>query len=175
VAPALEAILSADRPRLARHLEDLTGHLLRGLKCLRHSTGAALVTIHGPGGPDGRGATVAVTLRDSRGKVLPYWVVEADARSAGLAIRGGCFCNPGCAEGAFGWSGDATAPCLDSLGADFTVPQFAKCLGEGPVGAIRLSLGLGSLRRDVDVALTFLRRYLGEARERGSSGGQGSA
>lgn len=161
VAPALDAILATDRTRLAGHLQALTGRLLRGLAKLRHSNGTPLVTIHGPTHLAGRGATVAVTLRDRRGKVLPYWLVESDARAAGLAIRGGCFCNPGCAEAAFGWSGGTTAPCLDALGSDFTIPKFAECLGAGPVGAVRISLGLGSLRRDVDVALTFLGGYLG--------------
>jgi len=160
VAPALETILGVDRPRLAGHLEALAGELLRGLTCLRHANGAPLVVIHGPRDVRDRGATIAITLRDPKGKVLPYWSCEADARKAGLAVRGGCFCNPGCAEAAFGWAAGETAPCLDSLGAGFTIPKFAECLGDGPVGAIRLSLGLGSLRRDVDVALAFLRGYV---------------
>jgi selenocysteine lyase/cysteine desulfurase len=159
VAPALDAIMAADRPRLAEHLRALTGHLLRGLASLRHANGAPLVAIHGPTDLHSRGATVAITLRDPHGTVFPFWSVEADARDAGLAIRGGCFCNPGCAEAAFGWSATTTAPCLDALGAQFTIPKFAECLGQGPAGAIRMSLGLGSLRRDVDVALTFFGGY----------------
>ena len=161
VAPALETILAAGRERLAGHLQTLTGELLRGLEGLRHSTGAPLVAIHGPRDLQARGATVAITIRDPAGKVVPYWVVEADARRAGIALRGGCFCNPGCAEAAFGWSAARTTPCLESLGPDFTIRSFADCLGDGPVGAIRMSLGLGSLRRDVDAVLTFLRGYLG--------------
>jgi len=160
VAPALDTILATDRSRLPGHLQALTGHLIRGLQALRHSNGAPLVTIHGPSDLRARGATVAITLRDAGGKVLPYWTFEAAARIAGLAIRGGCFCNPGCAEAAFGWSPATTAPCLDALGSDFSVPGFAECVGDGPVGAIRLSLGLGSLRRDVDAALTFIGGYL---------------
>ena len=36
------------------------------------------------------------------GRVLDYEMVEAAARERGVAIRGGCFCNPGAAEHAFG-------------------------------------------------------------------------
>lgn len=160
VGPGLEVILAGDRVRLSRHLANLTAHLLEGLAGLRHRNGASLVTMHGPRDLRSRGSTVALTLRDNQGKVLPYWSVEADARDAGLAIRGGCFCNPGCAEAAFGWSAETTQPCLDALGGGFTIPRFAECLGEGPVGALRLSFGLGSVRRDVNTALTFLERYL---------------
>jgi selenocysteine lyase/cysteine desulfurase len=86
-------------------------------------------------------------------------VVEA-ARVFGIAVRGGCFCNPGCAEAAFEFPAATTAHCLDALGDGFTVPRFASCLGDRTVGAIRISLGLGSVRADVDRVLAFLERYV---------------
>jgi selenocysteine lyase/cysteine desulfurase len=160
VAPALAAVQETDRPRLARHLRSLTSRVVEGLLNLRHANGSPLVLIHGPKGLEGRGATIAVSLRDRDGAVVPYWTVEESARADGLAVRGGCFCNPGCAEWAFAFPAEATAHCLDALGDAFTVPLFASCLGDRAVGAIRISLGLGSVRADVDHVLGFLERYV---------------
>ena len=158
VRMALAGVTYADPERLARHLGALTRQLLDRVADLHHSTGASLVTVHGPANTRDRGATIAITLRDDDGRAIPFWEVEAAARESGIALRGGCFCNPGCAEAAFGLG--AADPCLDQLGSDFTIPKFAACLGDRAVGAIRISLGLGSIRADVDAVVRFLERYL---------------
>lgn len=164
VAPALRALLDADRDRLSRQLARLTSETLAALTGFTHRTGAALVAVHGPPTTESRGATIALSLRDPCGRVIPYWLVEARARAAGIAVRGGCFCNPGCAEAAFGFPDAETHRCLEALGDDFTIPRFAGCLGDQvPVGAIRISFGLGSVRADVERVLEFLERYLDRA------------
>ncbi|MFN8580202.1 MAG: aminotransferase class V-fold PLP-dependent enzyme [Gemmatimonadaceae bacterium] len=160
VPAALSAARRADRARLARHLGTLTRRLVDELRGLRHTSGTPLVNIHGPLDHANRGATVAVTLRDAGGRIIPYWDVEAGARRERVAVRGGCFCNPGCAEAAFRFPREATARCLDRLGASFSIPAFARCLGDTPVGAIRFSMGLGSVQADIDHAIGFLRRHL---------------
>ncbi|HVT39015.1 MAG TPA: aminotransferase class V-fold PLP-dependent enzyme [Gemmatimonadaceae bacterium] len=159
VARALAAVTIASRERLGRHLQALTAMTLRGLEQLVHSDGEPLVTVHGPRTVAGRGATIAVTLRDRAGRVIPYWEVEDTARNEGIAVRGGCFCNPGCAEAAFAFPAGYTTNCLDPMGDDFTIPRFAACLGDRPVGAIRISLGLGSVLADVTRVVEFLTRY----------------
>lgn len=159
-APALAAVQSVDRERLARHLHHLAQLLIDGLGQLRHRDGTPLVRLHGPATSESRGATVAVTLSAPYGQAIPYWVVEDQARDAGIAVRGGCFCNPGCAEAAFGLGGVEASRCLDDLGDEFSVPRFAACLDHRAVGAIRLSLGLGSVREDVRRVLRFLERYV---------------
>ena len=158
VRTALAGVTYADRERLARHLRELTRTLLEELRELRHSNGMPLVRIHGPTDLRDRGATVAITMRDAAGGTIPFWAVEEAARPRGIAVRGGCFCNPGCAERAFGLH-DADR-CLDAMGSDFSIPDFAECLGDRPVGAIRISMGLGSIRADVTTLLAFLATYL---------------
>ena len=64
-----------------------------------------------------------------RRRVVPYWEVETAASAHGVAMRGGCFCNPGAAEAAFRFDADRTAACFAQLGRDFTIPGFAHCLG----------------------------------------------
>ena len=160
VRPALDAVRAAGRERLARHLSQLTRTLLDGLTSLAHGNGAPLVRVHGPRTLVDRGATAAISLHDPDGRVIPYWEVEAAARDVGIAVRGGCFCNPGCAESAFGFADPRVASCLDSLGTDFTIPRFAECLDGGTVGAIRVSLGLGTIQADANRFLAFLERYV---------------
>jgi selenocysteine lyase/cysteine desulfurase len=156
VPMALGAMRSLDRPRLARHLGALTSRLLEGLISLRHAGGLRVVELHGPDDAADRGPTVAMSIVDRQGRWIPYWQAESAARERGLAVRGGCFCNPGCAESAFAFDKRNVLPCLDALGADFTIPRFAGCLGDAPVGAIRVSLGPGSVRRDVERWLAFV-------------------
>ena len=156
VPAALAAVEDAGRERLARHLRTLTADLLFGLQSLQHRNGAPVIRIHGPRTMEARGATIAMSVLAADGTALPYWEVEEAAREARLAVRGGCFCNPGCSERAFGIASDLAAACLDELGEDFTIPKFADCLGGVAVGAVRMSLGLGSVREDVRRALAFI-------------------
>jgi selenocysteine lyase/cysteine desulfurase len=120
-----------------------------------------MVRIHGPESLTDRGATVAFSLYHSAGGVIPYWKVETGAREARIAVRGGCFCNPGCAESAFEFAERSALNCLDELGDRFSIPQFADCLGAGAVGAIRVSLGMGSVRADVERLVRFVAAYAG--------------
>lgn len=163
IAPALGLLVEAGRARLARQCRALTDRLLDGLDALRHPGGGPMVRLHGPGTTTDRGATVALSLLRTGGMPLPHWEVEREAGRRSLAVRGGCFCNPGCAEAAFDWPIDGVAGVLAKLGAGFTIPGFAKALGGKPVGAVRLSFGLGSVAADVDRAI----EVLGEIATRG--------
>jgi selenocysteine lyase/cysteine desulfurase len=166
VRPALELARAPGRERLAGHLTGLTSELIESLAGLRHASGRPMVRIHGPESLADRGPTVAFTVHDAADAVIPYWKVEAGARDARIAVRGGCFCNPGCAETAFAFAERSAVDCLDALGDRFTVPRFADCLGGGAVGAVRASLGLGSVHADVERLVRFLEAYAtGGARE----------
>jgi selenocysteine lyase/cysteine desulfurase len=83
---------------------------------------------------------------------VPYWDVEELARRENISLRGGCFCNPGASELAFGLRG--VERCLDD---DFTVQRFADCSGR-TVGAVRASFGIANNEDDVARVVDFLRR-----------------
>jgi selenocysteine lyase/cysteine desulfurase len=159
VPDALEVVNAVGRDRLARHIAYLTAEVLRGLSALRHDNGKPVAIIHGPANMDSRGGAVAISVLAPGGASVPYWDVEERARSKRVALRGGCFCNPGCAERAFGFGARDTQACLDELGDDFTIPRFASCLGEGTVGAIRISFGLGSVSADVERVVELIGEY----------------
>ena len=103
------------------------------------------------------GGTVAFNVLDRGGAVVPYALVEAVPAQHGVAIRGGCFCNPGAAEAAFRLPASDVLRCLTSLADEAFAPRkLADCLGGGiAVGAVRASVGLATtdadVRRGVDV------------------------
>jgi selenocysteine lyase/cysteine desulfurase len=144
--------------RLTAHVKALTGRFLRELTALRHENGSPLVQVYGPHDTTGRGGAVAFNVAADDGTVLPYSAVESRATRAGIALRGGCFCNPGASEAALGLDAARTASCLETLGAEFTVERFASCSG-GPVGAVRVSFGLANNDADVDHVLGLLASF----------------
>jgi selenocysteine lyase/cysteine desulfurase len=136
--------------RLGYHVASLTRVLLRELADLRHADGSPLVRIHGPTDMRERGGTVALNLLDAAGRVVDYRTVEARARAAGVSVRGGCFCNPGAAEHAFGFTPEMSARCFGAaMRGGFDLDRLRACLGGAPVGAIRVSLGMANVESDV--------------------------
>jgi selenocysteine lyase/cysteine desulfurase len=135
---------------IAAHVRRLTSMFLGELASMPH------VRIYGPRTMHDRGGTVAFNVCDGGGNVIPYSLVESGATRANIAVRGGCFCNPGCAEVALGLEPGRTAECLGTLGDDFTVERFAACL-DAPVGAVRVSIGLANNDEDIRRAVEFVR------------------
>jgi len=146
--------------RIAAHVERLTSILLDGLLALRHHDGGPLVRVYGPTGMRERGGTIAFNVLRADDRPVPYARVEAMAREMGVAVRGGCFCNPGAAEAAFDFDADTTSRCFRALDHDFSVEAFAHCLGEDTaVGAVRASVGLATSDDDVRRLLAVVERF----------------
>jgi selenocysteine lyase/cysteine desulfurase len=146
--------------RIAAHTSALAQTLIDGLTALRHPAGEPLARVYGVSGP--RGATVAFNVLDRHGRPVPFGVVEHRANRAGVHLRGGCFCNPGAAEAAFGFDASRMARCLDTLGRDFSIPRLQRCAGPRlAVGAVRASIGVANDPRDIarclDVVASFAR------------------
>jgi selenocysteine lyase/cysteine desulfurase len=108
------------------------------------------VCVHGPADGRDRGGTVALNVLDPTWRAVDYRLVEARAGEAGISVRGGCFCNPGAAAHALGFTRAGTARCFRAALRDgFDLDRLRACMGGAPVGAIRVSVGLASLERDV--------------------------
>jgi selenocysteine lyase/cysteine desulfurase len=140
---------------IQRHVAKLTAYMLDRLRSLRRSDGGDLVVVYGPGGLENRGGTISFNVLRNDETAIPFSVVEDRAREAGVSLRGGCFCNPGAAERAFGFPAQETARCLSELrDREFSVERFADCLGpEIAVGAVRASVGIPTSVRDIDRAV----------------------
>ena len=154
LAPGFALLEAVGMPRLTAHVQRVTARLLDGLASLTQGGGAPLVRIYGPVSMVDRGGTVAFNVLDRAGNPVPFEEVERRGRDAGVAMRGGCFCNPGASERAFGGDPDRARVCLDELHDRFTPERLRACLGPGAaVGAMRASVGLPTNDRDVDRAI----------------------
>lgn len=157
VCDGLDLLERVGMDRLGRRVETLTGEMLRGLLSLRHRNGAPAVTIHGPREMRERGGTVAFNLLTPGGEIVDFRRVEARARDARISIRGGCFCNPGAAEHAFGFTAEGARRCFGRALADgFDLDRLRECLGGCAVGALRASVGIATTSADVRRLLSLL-------------------
>jgi selenocysteine lyase/cysteine desulfurase len=151
VGDGLQWMMRLGMDGVARHTAAMTERLIDTLR----SCGDA-VEIYGPHGCGARGGTVAFNIRRGAG-VIPYEHVEAAARVAGVAIRGGCFCNPGAAAAAFRLTPSLIRACLQD---DFTLARFRRCMRGKPVGALRASVGVATNVEDVDRLGALIREVL---------------
>jgi selenocysteine lyase/cysteine desulfurase len=152
--------------RVAAHVQRLTGQALRALSALRFQSGSPRVQLYGPRDLQDRGGTIAFNLLTPSGEVMDYREVEQRAGLAGISLRGGCFCNPGAAEHAFGFPADAARRCF-AEGAErgFDLDRLKRCLGR-PVGALRASFGLASSADDVASLIDFIEKRPSRVRRR---------
>ncbi|MFK2931847.1 aminotransferase class V-fold PLP-dependent enzyme [Dyella agri] len=145
------------RSCLRAHLQSHVRHFLGMATALRHRNGAPLVRLYGPHNVERRGGIVAFNVLQDDGCVLPYEHVERLAREHGVAIRGGCFCNPGAAEKAFGFDAIGVEHCFDKLEGNFSMEAFRHCAGAAAtVGALRLSVGAPTTREDIERAVALI-------------------
>ena len=155
VIRGLDFLDEVGMPRIKRHVSVLASTLVARLRELTHDDGAPLVRVYGPRDRYDCGGTVAFNLLDARGAAVPYEVVEERARLAGVSVRGGCFCNPGASERAFGFVPGRTAECIaETRRAGWSLGEFGRrmrdCGGAHAIGAVRASVGMASNERDVE-------------------------
>jgi selenocysteine lyase/cysteine desulfurase len=162
VPAGLAVLRGVGMQRIQAHVARLTSRFLVGLVGMTHSDGAPLVEVYGTPDMRDRGGIVAFNVLDSSGHVVPYIDVERRARDAGVAVRSGCFCNPGASERAFGFEPQRSGACLSAVGDRFTLERFAACMEGGvPVGAVRVSLGIANNAEDVDRGLALIETFAG--------------
>ena len=147
ICDGLEWLMAMRMEQIRNHVAVLTEYLLQRLGAMGDQ-----VAVYGPPDMRSRGGTLTFNLRRS-GSVVPYEEVECGARARNIAIRGGCFCNPGAAEYAFGIPAGAARGCLRE---PFSIPRLRACLGDRPVGAVRASIGVASTQGDIDSLCRFI-------------------
>ncbi len=151
VGAGLDFLDDVGLDRVRTRVAALTARLVAALGALAHRDGAPLVRLYGPADACERGGTVTFNVLDARGDAVPFAAVEARARAARVSVRGGCFCNPGASEAAFGFPADATARCLAATTrAGWSLARFADCLRGHAVGAVRASVGIPTSEADLD-------------------------
>jgi molybdenum cofactor sulfurtransferase len=96
------------------HAVCIASHVASALRALRHACGAPAAVVYGWGAPvassalAGQGPTVAFNMLRPAGAsaIVPHAAVEQALALRGVALRGGCFCNPGACAAALGLRAD---------------------------------------------------------------------
>ena len=136
----------------------LTAWLLETLPTLRHANGAPLVRVHGPKDANARGGTVPFSLLDPDGKVIDVSAAGALASKAGLSLRtGGCFCNPGAGETAFGLQPADIRGVLERCAKAGDESARDELFERHGIQVLRASFGWCSNFADAQALVTFLR------------------
>lgn len=106
---------------------------------------------------------MSFNLVDPQGRPIPFDVVEHAAAEVGIALRGGCFCNPGAAERALELPPGAMLHCLNTMPqGDFSLRGVAECLGDTvAVGALRASVSIPTTEADLERLDAFLTDFVG--------------
>ena len=147
------------------HACALAAETARLLRLLRHGSGAPAARVYGWGAPlastalVGQGPVVAFSVLSPRGDPVPHAAVEQALSLRGVALRGGCFCNPGACAAALGLSADDVraaaaegAACGDAQPAEGANAATAR-------GALRASFGYASAYSDVAALLDALTEF----------------
>jgi selenocysteine lyase/cysteine desulfurase len=160
VTAGLDFIDRVGVERIGAHAGALARRLAGALRSLRHANGRPLATLYGPRDMESCGAVVTFNVLDDAGRAVPFADVEARARAARVSVRGGCFCNPGAAEAAFGFPAGESACCLERTRREgWSLARFADCMQGHAVGALRASLGMASDERDVERLVAVVESY----------------
>jgi selenocysteine lyase/cysteine desulfurase len=166
VSAGLDFLEAIGMERINAHVIGMTTRLLSQLRELRHGNGTPMVRIYGPATMQDRGGSIAFNLLDPEGEIVDFRTVEQRANEANISLRTGFFCNPGAAEFAFEYAEDAFR-CIKTLTPEtFTIQQFADCIGEHPVGAVRVSVGIASNDADLDRLMEVLTSFRDRIRRR---------
>jgi selenocysteine lyase/cysteine desulfurase len=155
LADGFDFLASIGMANIAAHLNALTAALLAGIADINRALGFERVIVYGPRDLTCRGGTVAFNVAERDGTLLRFEDVERAAVTRGIALRAGCFCNPGAAEFAFDIPAERAWNCLQQV--EFSKAALRDCLEDRAVGALRASMGLANNHSDVDRLLALLR------------------
>lgn len=162
VPAGLDYVEAVGYDRVGRWVRHLTRLALSGLGSARRPDGGAAVRIYGPATTRDRGGVVAFNVFGPEERVVPCDDVVTAAAERSIHLRGGCFCNPGASEFAFGISPEEGHACLRRFATGpFSSALFSDCLGGRPVGAVRASFGPATSEADVGRLVALVRDLAG--------------
>ena len=156
----LKLLESIGMPVIHERVRCLTGWTLEQLLALRHSNGRPVVRLYGPITTQARGGTLAFNLADPSGSIIEHQTVEQNATANGIALRTGCFCNPGAGEVTLGLSERELTRCFSIAGDRMDRGDLMRCINAESDGAVRISFGLASNFADAHRFLGFVRGFL---------------
>lgn len=147
--------------RIHNRVDGLMAYLVKQLMVLHHHNGAALIKIFGPPAHRHAGGTLIMNVFDLEGKQYAFEHIEQEASKMDISIRSGCFCNPGIDETNNCLTADELAGYYSSRNNGDYRDMMAYL--EKMRGAIRVSVGIPTTKRDLDRFVAFISGYLNKS------------
>lgn len=154
----LSFINSIGMEKINSRVQYLSAYILNSFAVLKHGNGKPLIKLYGPANTQNRGGTFLVNFLDTAGQLYPLEYVETLAIGNKISLRTGCFCNPGIDE----INHRVPSPLLTEY---FTEKEtgdyydFINYLGR-PRGAVRMSIGIATVKKDIDKFIEFAKTFL---------------
>jgi molybdenum cofactor sulfurtransferase len=161
VTHGLNFITAAGIDNINSRIKDLSFLLLTNLQKLQHDNGLSLIKIYGPAHTQNRGGTFLFNFFDNSRQPFPLQYIEQLANENKIALRTGCFCNPGI---------DELNNCIsaEELEKYFTTRAYGdyddmiQFMGKMR-GAVRISIGLATTTIDIAKFIRFAKTLLNTA------------
>lgn len=156
VSMGLDYLSHVGIDRLHERVASLTNYLYQHLLALRHGNGETQVEIFGPKDRSRTGGTLMLNFKNPDGTRIHIERIEALANERNISIRSGCFCNPGLDEIKNHLTGEAIAASFteENLSRYEHVNDLFNAL-KNVRGATRVSVGIATTRRDLDLFIEF--------------------
>jgi selenocysteine lyase/cysteine desulfurase len=120
-----------------------------------HANGKPVIQLFGPEDREGTGGTIIMNFFNSKGESYFFEAIEAKANLQKISIRSGCFCNPGIDEINSCVTTEELVKYFSSrdAGGHYDMLEFLNKMR----GAIRVSVGIATSKKDVDTFISFVR------------------
>lgn len=157
VQTGLEFLETVGMKNIHENVMKLSGYLVKELKRLMHGNGKPVVNIYGANAPESHGSAIALNVLTPSGKIVDPRIIGKIATENSISLRTGCFCNPGSGEHFFGYSVGKEADCIQQFRqGQLELEDFPKCAGGLVGGAVRVSLGIATIKKDIDALIGVL-------------------
>ncbi len=153
VKTGLDFLNSIGMDRIEQRINSLQQYAVQHLRNLRHTSGKAMVEIYGPSDRSKCGGAITMSFQNPFGEKIDFRDIEAKAAAHGISLRAGCFCNPGVDE----YYNDLPTEILTSYFDNNSNGDYGHLLETTGLkrGAIRISVGIASRVRDIDLFIAF--------------------
>ncbi|MEO0332243.1 MAG: aminotransferase class V-fold PLP-dependent enzyme [Bacteroidota bacterium] len=143
--------------RINSRIASLSEYLYCELQKIRHITGQSVVQMYGPENRKEVGGTITMNFYDALRKRYHFQSIEDQANKRSISIRSGCFCNPGIDETQ---QNIYTTELEDYFVShqESSYQEIATQLGHVR-GAVRISVGVATRKKDLDYFLDFVRLF----------------
>lgn len=156
----LNFIDSIGMDKITERVGSMMCYLVEKLEAIKHPNGKAVVKVFGPKNRERVGGTAIMSFFDIDGKVIPFEEIEKKTNAQMISIRSGCFCNPGI---------DEINNCLstEELSKYFSSRDNGNYYDMIEVlqkmrGATRVSVGIATTQKDLDVFISFVEGLSGQ-------------